>query len=231
MGIKDTMKLFNINLEKFAENRFNNLLTVTILLFIFSPFLQTKDASQFLIVSPFIYSVAIIAILKTIVTDKKRFYIYCGIKLAVLLLDVCVYYEIINVFAEIIYIFSLIVRLVFFILFVLYLIKELFSTQKITSDTIKGGVCVYVLFGFAWTMIYKIVYMFNPASFSLQFREHWSFVYFSFTTLTTIGYGDITPVSSFARMLTSLEGMTGQLFLAIFIARLVGLHIINKSQE
>jgi len=53
-------------------------------------------------------------------------------------------------------------------------------------------------------------------------------MYFSFTTLTTVGYGDITPVSSFAMMLTNLEGIAGQLFLTIFIARLVGLHVMQN---
>lgn len=103
--------------------------------------------------------------------------------------------------------------------------------KKVDADTIKGGICVYLLLGITWMGIYRLVYEFDPYAFSVQFGATWEFMYFSFTTLTTLGYGDITPVSSFAMMLTNLEAMAGQLFLAIFVARLVGLHIVNNQNK
>ena len=56
-------------------------------------------------------------------------------------------------------------------------------------------------------------------------------LYFSYTTLTTLGYGDIVPVNEFARVFTSVEAIGGQLFLAVFIARLIGLHLAHQSKR
>ncbi len=56
-------------------------------------------------------------------------------------------------------------------------------------------------------------------------------LYFSFSTLTTLGYGDIVPVSPLARMLTSVEAITGQLYLTVLVARLVGLHITESLSQ
>jgi voltage-gated potassium channel Kch len=58
-----------------------------------------------------------------------------------------------------------------------------------------------------------------------------NFIYYSFVTLTTLGYGDIVPVSPHARALSSLEAVIGQLFIAVLIARLVGMHIVHETEK
>jgi hypothetical protein len=62
-------------------------------------------------------------------------------------------------------------------------------------------------------------------------RTGGNFLYYSFVTLTTLGYGDITPASSPARSLSTLEAVTGQLYIAILVARLVGLHIVHAGKK
>lgn len=102
---------------------------------------------------------------------------------------------------------------------------------EVTTDTLYGVACVYLLSGVTWTSLYLLVETAQPGSFyisSAQNLDHminWSdLLFFSFTTLTTLGYGDITPVTSAARSLAAIEAVFGVLYNAILIARLVGLY-------
>jgi hypothetical protein len=140
-----------------------------------------------------------------------------------------VFYDVIHVFEYAIHMADFLIRIAFIALFIWHIMAELFETKKVTTDTVKGGICVYIFLGILWASFYKLTYEIAPDAFSVPINEHWSFFYFSFSTLLTIGFGDITPVSSFAMMLTCLEGLLGQLFLVIFIARLVGLRIQHSG--
>jgi hypothetical protein len=110
----------------------------------------------------------------------------------------------------------------------------LFRERKITADVIMGGICVYLLMGFIWAFVFAILESIQPGSF--QMPEDLSaglvgFSYYSFVTLTTLGYGDVTPVSPPARSLALLEAIMGQLYIAILIARLVGIHIAQSFKN
>jgi hypothetical protein len=114
---------------------------------------------------------------------------------------------------------------------------------RITVDRIFAAVCVYLLIGYAWTFGYALVETVEPGSFratgqpgsAIELGNYVSQVlemrYFSFVTLTTVGYGDIAPVSSAARTLAALEAITGQIYLTVLVARLVGLHIVHSNAE
>jgi len=101
-----------------------------------------------------------------------------------------------------------------------------------------GGVAAYLLLGLTWYMAYHLVALGFPEAFSVQGSSlsgdraslPSQLFYFSFVTLTTLGYGDIVAVHPLARMLVILEGVTGQLFPAILIARLVSLHAQSKRK-
>jgi hypothetical protein len=110
--------------------------------------------------------------------------------------------------------------------------KEIFSTRKVTADTLKGGIAIYLLIGVAWAALYNVLYGFNFQAFNgiLLLQHQADFLHFSFSTLTTVGYGDITPITSFARMAADLEAIVGIMYPAILIARLVSLYNIH-SQE
>src|SRR5262249_35868302 len=116
---------------------------------------------------------------------------------------------------------------------------------RVTLDTLFASLCVYLLLGVVWALAYSIVAILDPAAFRLTLqtgefttglpvhREGRSAaLYFSFATLTTLGSGDISPISPVTRMLTTFEAITGQFYLAVLVARLVGLHITESiSQE
>ncbi len=104
---------------------------------------------------------------------------------------------------------------------------QVFRPGDVTHHRVQGAIVVYLLAGIAWGYAYEIVAIVNAASFSgkllLPFARPGAFRYYSFETLTTLGYGDILPVSPFARSLASCEAIFGQLYPAAMIARLISL--------
>ncbi|WP_299616472.1 potassium channel family protein [Pelagibius sp.] len=108
------------------------------------------------------------------------------------------------------------------------LLVSVVTAEKVTHDVISGAIAIYLLMGIAWSVIYVLIEGISPGSFGLQQADHgtiWEqLLYFSFTTLTTLGYGDITPLSPIARMWTVFEAISGTFFLAILISRLVSLY-------
>ena len=109
--------------------------------------------------------------------------------------------------------------------------KQLFVERKVTTNMIYGAVIAYLLAAIAFSFVYELIELLQPGSFSgvpdgagpLALGD--ALLYFSLVSLTTVGYGDIVPVSALARPLAVLEGAFGTLYLAVVIARLVGLHI------
>ena len=100
--------------------------------------------------------------------------------------------------------------------------------KSVTADVLAGAVAVYLLIGIAWAVIYALIEGLSPGSFALAEAGKgtiWDqLLYFSFTTLTTLGYGDIAPLTPVARIWTVFEAVCGTLYLAILISRLVGLY-------
>ena len=100
----------------------------------------------------------------------------------------------------------------------------------ISRRRIEGAIVVYLLLGFTWAQGYELVALWHPGAFvgAVQGRDSNPWTYYSFVTLTTMGYGDIMPVHPLARALAVLEALTGQLYLAILLARLVSLEIQSR---
>jgi hypothetical protein len=124
-------------------------------------------------------------------------------------------------------------------LFSIGILDDVLRRGRISADKIRGAICVCLLIGFAWAVGYAIIELINPGSFSgLAETDPHNYVgrimqlrYFSFATLTTLGFGDILPRSPSARTLATLEAVTGQIYLAVLIARLVGLHIVHAGSR
>jgi voltage-gated potassium channel Kch len=99
---------------------------------------------------------------------------------------------------------------------------------------IQGAIAVYLLFGIGWAHAYHIAATLQPGSFSnsaaeLSTVQDWA--YYSFVTLTTLGYGDIVPVRQVARNLAITEALAGQLYLAVMLARLVAMEVITWQEK
>lgn len=109
--------------------------------------------------------------------------------------------------------------------FTIYVILRPLLTAKQTDfDTLCGAIAVYLLFALVWAVSYGLFTQLAPGSFQPEREFTWSTaLYFSLTTLTTLGFGDITPVSPLARIWTTLEAVFGQLYIAVLVARMVAL--------
>ncbi len=120
------------------------------------------------------------------------------------------------------------------VMIAIVLLAQIFRPGRVTHVRIQGAIAVYLLFGVAWAHAYHITAILHPGSFAFQAGElstvaDW--IYYSFVTLTTVGYGDITPTAQISRTLAVGEALTGQLYLAVMIARLVAMEIVSWQEK
>ena len=128
---------------------------------------------------------------------------------------------------------------IFGIIFIAYIIVlilfHIFRQTEVDQETIYGAIVVYILIGLMWVFLYNLTEFLHPQSFSfsqaLGSESRKALYYFSFVTLTTLGYGDITPVSDPAKSLAMLEAIVGQIYLTVLVARLVGIHIAQHMRK
>lgn len=121
-------------------------------------------------------------------------------------------------------------------------LKDVSSGSRITSERVFGAVCAYLLIGFLFVDLYGFITLIDENAFSVSenLEARWAegdsttksdvLTYFSFVTMTTLGYGDISPISPWARTLAWIQALIGQLYLAITIAGLVGVHIARQRE-
>jgi voltage-gated potassium channel len=134
--------------------------------------------------------------------------------------------------------------LVFLSFLTLVMLHEVLREQRVTTDTLVGAVCAYVLLGVTWGAAYALIAITSPHAFeisdTLASAAHWApphspltplLQYYSFATLSTVGYGDMSPISAAARSLSVLESLVGPLYLAILISRLVGMHVARSGGD
>ena len=118
------------------------------------------------------------------------------------------------------------------------LLRFVLRAPSVNVEVLCASIAAYLMLGLMWTMAYWLVDQLTPGgAFSFntktgkQSMNGFNAFYFSFITLSTVGYGDITPVSRIARWLAALEAMTGLLYVAVLIARLVSLYSKPKSSD
>jgi hypothetical protein len=126
-----------------------------------------------------------------------------------------------------------------FVIAIVY--RAVMARGRVTVDKLAAAVNVYLLLGLAWAIVYGVIASFEGSAFSadainfhtleeyVSFGAEFVFIYFSFVTLTTLGYGDILPMTSAAQTAAWMEAVVGQLFVAVTLARLVGM--FGKNEE
>ena len=115
-----------------------------------------------------------------------------------------------------------------------YTMKQVIFGTEINANRLVGAICVYLLLGVIWALAYAFIDLVAPSSFAGIDRDAetgWGagWIYYSFVTLTTLGYGDILPLSGTARGLAYLQAIVGQFYIAVLVAGLVSAYISDKQ--
>lgn len=112
---------------------------------------------------------------------------------------------------------------------------HIIKSREVTTEILFASISVYLLIGLTWATIYVIINTYSPGSFLDRDGSFVNagpdFLFFSYITLTTVGYGNIEAISHQARSFASIEALCGQLYLTIMVARLVGLHISKPKNK
>ena len=217
------------------RNRFLLLLVFLFLMVIIGPILrQSLGAILGDYTENFLFVLVFLTCLRSISSRRGLFLTVLAIGAVCVALTVC------NVFLRLdsidVALFS--VDALFVALICVGILWHILLQKRVDADTIMGGVCVYILLGMMWAFLYPILEYLDPGSFvsasgAEDFRHpdavFTSLWYFSYTTLTTMGYGDIVPVTEMSRGLAVVEAVVGQMYVIVFIARLLGLHVAGHQ--
>jgi len=125
--------------------------------------------------------------------------------------------------------------MIFWVMFFVYItwseLRTILKQREVTGETISLSIAIYLLLGLDWAVFYIVLHYFQPHAFYLGpapppiTQSFPIFVYFSLSTISTVGFGDITPLTLQARYAAVAEAITGQFYLAILVARLMGLYM------
>jgi len=230
----DKIKLMNIigkNTATNSEDNYIYMLIGLLALIVLDPILRKSfpEATEILTTYSFI-SLMFIGVWSFL---KNRILFITGMTLAALGLLIST----INIFLELntLFLIAHFIIILFCILSAAVGITNIIFSGSITTNKIVGSINIYLLLGIIWAMLYVIIANLDPTAFNgidvSATREFGSeFLYFSFVTLTTLGYGDISPASDLTRALAYLEAILGQFYLTILVASLVGAHIADQGK-
>ncbi|NTV23046.1 MAG: two pore domain potassium channel family protein [Nanoarchaeota archaeon] len=228
MITRTTKKIVDLFDQSVMKGRLKFLLVSLIALILAYPYL-TEGAFETTILN-IVFSLILLTGLYVVSYDKSHFFV--GLVLALPALGT----NWLSFSISRSNVLSHISAIIFYVYTIVTLVNYLLKAKEITSDVLFGAISTYLLIGIAFASVFSLVEIVHPNSFNIPSSTSGStfwdeLFYFSFVTITTSGYGDIVPVSPQARSLSVLEAVIGQMFLAIFISRLVGMYIYQKTNK
>ncbi len=224
--------------DEAAQNlRFALLLGMLASLLVFAPLLDVlRDVSGFRLVFTGVYVAGVAAL------SGRRAVLFVGVLLATpaLLSEWLSYLTGFEAFVGV----NTLSSALFLAFTAAVILRTMLRQRRVTTGTILGGLCIYLLIGIFFVEVYSLVEFLSPGSFlylgepltavtgaAAQYARYPGILYYSFVTLTTLGYGDVVPASHVARSMAVSEAVLGQLYVAVFIARLVGLHLAESARR
>jgi len=215
------------------------LISLFLLIFVFYPLSEPRTFSQYLLDA---FAVLVMISGVYALSDRRRLLVWCVIGLASFSLTTQVMpYAYLN---RPVLLLNNASTMLFLIAVTGAVLYRVLREGPVTSHRIQGAVAVYLMMGLIWAMAYSLVYITDPSSFDLggavAGKEDLAgistngmsrLIYFSFVTMTTLGYGDIAPKSEIANNLAILQALVGQLYLVVIMARLVSLAITSRERE
>jgi len=111
----------------------------------------------------------------------------------------------------------------------------IFREKHVSINVIYSSIVVYLLIAVMWSFVYSAMESVHPGSFKIAKEQievgRYLFVYYSFVTITSLGYVDMSPITAQANSFSILEAVTGQIYLVVLVARLVGMHIAQSMDK
>ncbi|MDH4049361.1 MAG: potassium channel family protein [Gammaproteobacteria bacterium] len=210
------------------QNNFAWLLVALLLLLVALPVLETLFGWRGPIMRAVPYSLVLITGVWSLRMTRKWF--HTVVALAV----VGVALEVLNVANQNIAFTYLALSsfLLFLLLCTFLVLRQVLTGTEVDLNRIAGAFCAYLMLGFIWSIAYMTLFAMDPGSFhglpqTADDLRLLDLQYFSFVTMTTLGYGDVSPVSDAARALAAVEAVIGQFYLAVLVAALVGAYVAN----
>ena len=210
-----------------SKERFLILMGLIMALLVLGPILEQLVTIRKLID---IFLTAIILSMLYTITSKKRVFYFGWFLAIIMLLSLWLKYFIsFELFATV----SMTVGVLFTLLVTSQTLQFIITSKTVTREVVYAAMLVYFLLAQLWAMVYTIVDRVDPASFSLPGGQgdFLLFEYYSFVTLTTLGFGDITPLTKIAKAFSVLEAVVGQLYLVVVVAWFVGMLVARKSEN
>jgi len=222
------------NSEEKTPLSFFGLLTFFLLLLLVSPLLPYTYETYFVNIT-----FSFLIIVSTATLNYHRAYFYGALAFA----SLAIFLNTINLFQDTFWfeLTSTVASIVIIGAITLLLFERVFFSKKFKADLVFGSVCVYLLLGTLWALVYSLIHLCEPTSFqgmdelvtNIAIKEHpfrlQPFLYFSFVTQTTLGYGDISPTTPFTHSLAIVQATMGQFYMAVLVAGIVGILVKKKS--
>ena len=189
------------------------------------PFLETAGRGQFLF--SLFFTLVLVNVVYTVSSRGRVFYLVIGLTLLTLIVNWVG--NVIELPAEPLIRAFLNVALLGLVEVVI--LQDVLRAEKVTAEKVYGGVCVYLILGIQCAILFAALASQNPTALNVPLesgRPMTQMLYFSFVTMTTLGYGDISAYSTAARVLASVQALLGQLYLTVLVARLVALQITHE---
>ncbi len=207
-----------------TSERFHSLLIVLLLTIAISPLLEEMTILRIV----FDVALSLILIVGCFTISRYKFTPWIAMGLAIPML-LSTWSTRFGLDIPLLNIIGTISGIAYFAMIAVTILIFIFTTRSVNGEVISAALVVYLLLGVLWGYGYTLVDLIQPGSFNVPDHflssEGYSYMYYSFITLTTVGYGDITPISGMARSLSMLEGIIGQSYMAVLVARLVGIHV------
>jgi len=224
------MKLTSDAIEKLSQSkrRFLILLCLILGLLVLVPILNRFVAARIFL--DIFLTAVVISMVYTI--SHKKGHVIAGVFLAIVMLAslwLQYFYPNKGILA-----IGMIAGVIFIAVVIANILRFIFKSEEINREIIHAAILLYLLAALLWAFVYTFLELVDPASFNIDLSQPQGYLlvfqYFSFVTITTLGYGDITPVTEVAKAITVLEAVVGQLYLVVAVAWLVGMHVSSKSK-
>ena len=203
-----------------------HLLIALAILFVSSPFIQdlqhAREIERFLVAVVFLSALLAVAGRGSLVVGT-------------LLAAAAIAGQWAGVFVPALAAYSMLPAIAFLIFVISRVLKYILEATEVDNETLCACLSGFLMIGLLWAAVYTLLGRIDPGAFGFAVRgqtmDGFEAFYFSFVTLSTIGYGDITPVSRVAKMLCIMEAVTGMFYVAVLVARLVSIYSSRASKK